>query len=191
MDEKTKKEKALIFYKETELKLNAGSINTVLGKLKELHKTGNVAILPLVLNLLDKNQNEEIAKEVFILLNEIKDSKSVPVIVNHISEYPTGKYFSKLIASCWQSGLDFSSHLPVFINCFIEGSYEVALESFTVIEEMIWRTPIDIINTCRGTLNDRIISISEEKKPLYNELIKILNEGFSISHEEYPDLYLQ
>jgi hypothetical protein len=191
MDEKTKKEKELIFYKDTELKLNAGSINAVLGKLKELHKTGNVAILPLVLNLLDKNQNEEIAKEVFILLNELKDSKSVPVIVNHISKYPTGKYFSKLIASCWQSGLDFSSHLAVFVNCFIEGNYEVALESFTVIEEMVWRTPIDKINICRKTLADRINEISEEKKPLHHGLIKILDEGISINIEEFPDLYLQ
>jgi hypothetical protein len=191
MDEKSKKERDLLYYKETELTLNAGSVNHVLAKLKELRKTGNSKILPLLLNLLDTTQNEEISKEILIFLGDIKDSKSIPVIVEHISKFPSGKYFSKLIAACWQSGLDFSAYLQVFVNCFIDGNYEVALESFTVIEEMLWRSPIDKINNCQKVLNDRRSEISKEKEPLYFELVKILEEGKSSNQEEYPDLYLK
>lgn len=191
MDEKAKKEKELRFYKETELKLKASSVNSILGTIKELRKTGNVKVLPLVFDLLETTREENIVKEVLILLGELKDNKTVPAITDYISKRPSGKYLGKVIAACWQSGLDFSSGMPLFVKCFIEGNYEIALESFTVIEEMIWRTSIDMLNACRETLINSAKDISEDKKPLYNELIKILNEGVSINHDEFPDLYLQ
>ena len=191
MDEKTKKEQELKFYKETELKLKASSVSGVINTIKELHKTGNPSILPLIFDLLDATQDDLVAKEILILLGELKDNKTVHQVAEYISKYSSGKYFAKVIATCWQSGLDFSSEITLFVKCFIEGDYEVALESFTVIEEMIWRTPIDKINICKATLTGRAQEISTEKKPLYLELLKILNEGVTMNRDEFPDLYLQ
>lgn len=191
MDEKVRKEKELKFYKEIELKLNAGSTSSVINTIKDLHNTGNPTILPLILNLLETTKVESIAQEILILLGELKDNKTVKPICDYISNHPSGKYLAKVIGTCWQSGLDYSSEMTLFVKCFIEGNYEVALESFTVIEEMVWRTPIEKINICRETLTGRIREISADKKPLYTELIKIMNEGVSINHDDFPDLYLQ
>jgi hypothetical protein len=191
MDDKIRKEKELKFYKETELKLKASSPSGVINTIRELHKTGNPSVMPLILDLLESTQDENVVKEILMLLGELKDNKTVVPISAYISKRPSGKHLAKVIATCWQSGLDFSSEVFVFAECFIEGSYEVALESFTVIEEMLWRTPIDKIIICRETLNARIKDISDDKKPLYKELVKILDNGVSINHDEFPDLYLQ
>lgn len=183
MDHKVKKEKELRFYNEIKLKLNAGSTNGIITTLKELHKSGNPSILPLVLNLLETNTNENIINEVYILLGELKDNKAVPAIVNFISEHPSNKHLAKVISCCWLSGLNFSADLPIFIKSFIEGSYEVALESFTVIEEMIWQTSIDKVKACRISLDNMMEEISDEKKPLFNELLKALDEGISADRD--------
>lgn len=190
MDDKIRKERALKFYKETELKLKASSASGVIKTIRELHKTGNPSVMPLIFDLLESTHDENAVKEILILLGELKDNKTIVPISAYISKRPSGKHLAKVIATCWQSGLDFSSQIHVFADCFIEGNYEVALESFTVIEEMLWRTPIDKINTCRKTLADRINEIPEEKKTLYKELVKILDQGVSINHDEFPDLYL-
>jgi hypothetical protein len=191
MDEKVKKEQELKFYKETEFKLKTASTSGVISTLKELHKTGNPAIMSLIFDLLDTTQDENIVKEIIILLGEIKNNKTVPTIAEYISNHTSGKHLSKVIAACWQSGLDFSSEITLFVKCFIEGNYEVALESFTVIEEMLWHTPIEKINICKATLTGRAQEVAPDKKPLYTELIKILDEGVSMNREDFPDLYLK
>jgi hypothetical protein len=190
MEDKIRKAKELSYIIEIELKLNSGNTKTVLAKLQELRVSGSTPILPSVLNLLSNKTENEIIKEVINFLGEIKDQKSVPVIADYISLHTTDLNLAKLIATCWQSGLDYSNHLDIFAECFIVGSYEQSLESFTVIEEMLWRSKVEKISGCLEILVNRKSDIIEEKKALYNELIKILNEGATANKDDFPDLYL-
>lgn len=41
-----------------------------------------------------------------------------------------------LLAACWETGLDFSAHFRFMANLVMDGTFEVALEAFTVIQEM-------------------------------------------------------
>lgn len=41
-----------------------------------------------------------------------------------------------LLAACWESGLDFSEHFKFFAGLVLEHTFEVALEAFTVIQQM-------------------------------------------------------
>jgi len=190
MDDKSRKIKELNNIKETEIKLNSGNYRSVLAELHKLRSSGNVLILPLIINLLSTNKDEEVLKEVINFLGEIKDRKSVPIIAGYISGHLNDQNLTLLIATCWQTGLDYSNHLDVFAECFIAGNYLQSLESFTVIEEMIWRSTPEKLSGCLEILVNRHAEIIEEKKPLYNELIKILNEGSSLNKDNYPDLYL-
>jgi hypothetical protein len=190
MEDKSKKARELIFIRETEIKLKSENYKVVLAELQKLRKSGSVLILPNILNLLGASNEEEIIKEVINFLAEIKDQKSVPVIADYISQHTNGVNLNKLIATCWQTGLDYSNHLNIFAECFIIGNYEQALESFTVIEEMIWRSTVLKIASCLEILVNHQSEIIEEKKPLYNELVKILKEGTTINKNEFPDLYL-
>jgi hypothetical protein len=189
MDTKGRKAKEHGHIKDTALKLNSGDIKVIRSELHQLRSSGNLLILPYLLNLLSDSANEEIIKEAINFLGEIKDPGSAPVIAEYISRHSNDKNITKLIATCWQTGLDYSGHLNIFAECFIIGNYEQSLESFTVIEEMLWRSSIDNISGCLEILVNRQSEIIEEKKPLYNELIKILREGTTQNKEEFPGLY--
>ena len=179
------------FYQETAAKLGSGNPEVIIRKLNELKDTGTVAILPLILDLLASHSTDRVRSEALHLVSDLKDQHCVPVITEYISRNKDKSYISDLISCCWQSSLDFSSHLPLFTDCFILGDYQVAIESFTVIEEMLWKTTETTISICKKLLSARENEINTAKKPLYNELQKLLEEGRSPNQEDYPDMYLQ
>jgi hypothetical protein len=189
MSENTREERKQALLKVTAEKLASTDNRIVLKKLSELKSTGNAVILPLILDLLKKNKSDIVAKEVLTFIGQLKDQKCVPVIVQYINQEKTGKYLADLISECWQSGLDFSQHLAIFAETFILGDYQVALESFTVIEEMLWKTTPDSIDNCRRNLLDRKDQIQSDKELLFKELIKVIDSGKTKNAEDYPDFF--
>jgi hypothetical protein len=188
MDERLR-EKESKFVLQTKTTLQSKDEKRVLLQLRDLKVSGNVSIMPFVLDLLVSSNSEDIIQEVLQFVRDLKDQKCVPVIVEYIDGDKVAGHIGGLVSSCWQSRLDFSGHLKSFARCFLKGNYQTALEAFTVIEEMLWKSTDKNIQMCRKILVDNADMISEEKKPLYLELIKVLEEGKSENSELYPDLY--
>jgi hypothetical protein len=63
------------------------------------------------------------------------------------------------------------------------------LESFTVIEEMLWKTTPESIDACRRNLLDRKEHIQSDKELLFKELIKVIDSGKTKDAEDYPDFF--
>jgi hypothetical protein len=189
MSENKKKESELRLFKDAEEKLSSANVSVVIRKLHELKTSGNAAILPLVLDLLISNQSKAVNDEVLVFIGQLKDQKCVPVLVEYINIKKAGLLLGDLISECWQSGLDFSQYLNVFADNFITGDYQVALEAFTVIEEMLWKSTLDAVTDCRKYLLDRKDEIHDEKKSLFTELIKVLDKGTSQNAEDYPEFF--
>ncbi len=189
MKENIKKEVAQKLFKDASEKLSSSNSTIVLKKLNELKSTGNVSILSLILDLLSTSNSEAIKREVLIFVGQLKDQNCVPIVVEYIQSGKAGKDRAGLISACWQSGLDFSKYLTVFADDFITGDYQIALESFTVIEEMLWQTTNEMIQDCRQYLIDRQGKLQTEKQLLFKELIKVLDEGISHNAEDFPEFY--
>ena len=177
------------FILETKATLKSNDNKRILTKLRELKVSGNENILPFILDLLEISNSEDIIKEVLNFIRDLKDQKCVPVIIKYIDNRKVGDQLGEIISSCWQSRLDFHEYLNSFATCFLHGDYQTSLEAFTLIEEMLWKSTDKQIQSCRKVLLDNEREISEEKKPLYNELIKVLDEGRSANSELYPDIY--
>ena len=150
---------------------------SVLAKIRELKKTGKVSILSYMLDLLKPDQKTEIKAEIYDLISNLKHQQCVPIVVKYIKQLKGTDELSLLIASCWQSQLDYSDYLEIFADCFITGTYQDAIESFTVIEEMTVYSNNIKIDKCRSHLLDRQPEVNNEKQPLFVELIKILTYG--------------
>lgn len=188
MNKDTKKNEEKKFIAETAKALSSDREETVIAKLNELKSTGRPSILPLILELLNISNSEKIVNEVILIISNLKDQNCVPHIVKFIQNNQQKSWIDQVISACWQSSLNYSNNLNTFTDCFIIGNYQVALESFTVIEEMLWQTSDTSIKDCKHLLTKNSTRISIEKKPLYDELIKVLDEGKSRSHEEYTDI---
>jgi HEAT repeat protein len=147
----------------------------ILSTIKEIRKEGSIAIIPELLLLLNTTDNEEIKKSITNLLYDLKDKKAVPHIIKAINNKKYSNILHTLISSCWESGLDYSKYLNIFIDLCLTSEYLIALEAFTVIENMQEIADEDEKIIALKKLKENIIlEKNNEKRTLLNELIQVL-----------------
>jgi len=156
-----------------------GSTNPdlILSTIHEIRNSGSVKILPHLFNMVNKNTDPLVRNEILSLLSEIKTQEAVPLIAESLDKIDFGDYLPAFVASCWQSGLDFSKYLHVFVGLFIQADYMTALESFTVIEESIENASENEIYDCISFLKDAECMVTDEKLPLFRELRKVIESS--------------
>ncbi len=135
---------------------------------------GNLTYVPDLLKLLSQTGSELIEKELIRFLADIKEQGVVPLVAAGLKKPGLARAHAGILSAIWQSGLDYSSHMDLFIQLFIEGDYLVALESFTVIEQSMEHISNQKIEKERQHLLDGLTRVSEDKKPLARELINLL-----------------
>jgi hypothetical protein len=169
MDKLTVQEKELIS------QLESNNPATVMIAIKEIRHHGNIRMLPYLFRLIQPSTHKIIRESIFMLIGEIKTQDAVPIIVSMLEQADRSVDFFRLVAACWQSDLDFSGHIPVFIRIFVDGDYQTAVEAFSVIEESIINADQGIQRSCLQLLEKTSSQVSEEKYPLFRELIKIVS----------------
>ncbi|MCF6241715.1 MAG: HEAT repeat domain-containing protein [Bacteroidales bacterium] len=155
-------------------KLQSNDIEEVLFALKELRNTGNKNLIPVVIELLSKHKNERVKKSITELLYDLKYQAAAPYIVEAIKSDNYKEIRAQLLSVCWQSRLDFSEYIPVFIEQFIKGSFSVAFEAFTAIDSMDAKIEENLALESIKKLKNELSSIAENKKELLVELVHIL-----------------
>ena len=157
---------------------NASSL--IMKTIKEIKQDGNIKMLPHLFNLIQPSTHESIRRNIVQLISEIKVQGAVPLIVRALESRDLGEDFTPLIAACWQSGLDFSKYLPVFIKIFVAGDYQTAIESFSVIEESIPLASADIQAECITLLDKLASQVTEDKYPFFRELMKVISSRHTL-----------
>ena len=166
--------------KELEILLNKDS-KTIITEAIDLLRNEQAfeGVVGLLTSVYDKSTDREIRKSIELFMNDIKDLAVRPEVISEIKKPWKPDTISMLVASCWQSGLDYSENSQVFVNTFLNGDYVTAIECLTVISESaqnISRVEKDImINTIR----DNPFMNSDEKSVLTHELLTVLeNPGY-------------
>jgi len=155
-------------------KLQSNDVEEVLFTIKELRNTGNKNLIPPVIDLLAKHKSEKVKKAIINFLYDLKYQSATPYIVDAIQSNDYKNIRKQLLSVGWQSRLDFSDYINVFIDHFINGSFEEAFEAFTVIDSMDAKIEEETANEAIKSLKNEINNISESKKELLVELVHIL-----------------
>ena len=169
------------YYLEIASKLQSKNTTTILDTLKELRHTGSPKHIPLIIALINEKTLPEIREAVHRFIGDLKNQEVVPILVGEIEKRDLGEDLTRMLADCWGSGLNFSNHIPVFTEIFIEGNYQTSLEAFTIIEYSLHEANAQIKEKCINLLKDKKDLITEEKIPLYSELLRILKDIPDIS----------
>ncbi len=128
----------------------------------------------LLTALYDRSDDSTVRKAVGEFMNDIKDQTAVSEVISEIGKDWKPKTLSMLAASCWQSGLDYSSHISDLARLFVKCDFATAVECFTVIEESADQlTPVSK-NEIKEIISEGSSGASDEKRKLIIELIKVL-----------------
>ncbi len=130
--------------------------------------------IALLVSFYDQCNDKSLMKTIEEFFNDIKDKSVRPEIIAEIRKPWKPDTISMLVASCWQSGLDYSDYLTDMARTFLKADYATAIECMTVIEESIQnstRTRKDEIITL---IMESPLAFMNEKNVLVHELIAIL-----------------
>jgi len=114
--------------------LNASDPKIVLDAIKKSRKDGNAKTFQAILNTLKDTDEPTVEAAIIEFLYDLKDEESIPVLVDAIENEEMSYYHSFLVSAFWQSAIDGSDHLDLFVRAAIKGEYMTSLEALTVIE---------------------------------------------------------
>ncbi|MFZ5940674.1 MAG: hypothetical protein ACOYXB_08875 [Bacteroidota bacterium] len=155
-------------------RLRSGNVTAILSTINEIRKSGKVSILPVIFEILADGPDERVYSELLRFLNDIKDKEAIPFIIDAIGNSEYVSIRKELVAACWQNNLGYSSYTGVFIEQALNGSYEVAIEAFTVIEDSIGELSQEERKKLAGAMRKKATAIDDVKQPLIQELIRMI-----------------
>jgi hypothetical protein len=150
---------------------------TVLDAIEELREHSDCTeLINDLIELLHISKEEEIKESATAFLNDLKTQDTSSFIVEAIKNERYRNELPILVASCWQSGLDYSKHLELFIDLIIHEDYLLAIEAFSVVENSAYNTDAEVRKTLIDKLKTGITQVEKDKKLLITALINAINE---------------
>ncbi len=158
--------------------LSSNKIEDISNGLNKFETKGSIKELTLVLEILNSENTDTFENQIIEIISNIKDKEAATIIIDAILNIksPSVKLYSYM-QICWQSALDFSQYLDLFLKIFLENDYRTSLESFTVIENILeeYSYSDEHRKALLDTLNNKIKKMDDDKLILAKELILILN----------------
>jgi hypothetical protein len=122
----------------------------------------------------DKTEDQMVRRTIEGFMNDLKDQAVTSEIMTEIRKPFKQSTKSMLVASCWQSGLDYSEYSKDLVEIFLSSDYLTALECFTVIEESAHRLTRKKKNEIISIIDEFSPVSDNEKEKLTHELIAVL-----------------
>lgn len=138
MEEKAKKSTGTKKAKIESLLLDIKSNNTAIVKtaFEGLKIVGEPSILhPIILELNTKNHTEKNAL-ILEFLACLKDRKARSVMMDLIQQTELKEYQQLLLSTIWNSPLNYTDYLEVFVDLALKGDFIITLECLTIIENL-------------------------------------------------------
>jgi hypothetical protein len=128
----------------------------------------------LLVATFDRTVEKEILKAIGSFMNDLKYKSALPEVITEIRREWKPETKRMLVASCWQSGLNYSSNLSDFADTFLKGDYLTAIECFTVMEEHVHELTRKKRDEIIRRIEENRSSRNDEKETLTSELISLL-----------------
>ncbi len=131
-------------------------------------------VIGLLASFYDETKEKPLKRVIEEFFNDLKDQSVRPEVVAEIRKPWEAGTISMLVASCWQSGLDYSDYLTDLARVFLKGDYATTIECMTVIEESVHTSSRERKDEIIKIIEDSPLSRVNEKSALTLELISIL-----------------
>lgn len=146
----------------------------VIETLEELRNSGRASDIPVLLELLHMSADPEIKAKITDLFANLKESDTIPLIIEGIRNQKYAPELKSLIASCWENGLDYSKYIPLFVDLLIDNEFDVAFEAYTVIMNTESQMNTEIIDQEIERMEKVLSTVSEQKRQLLIDVIDYL-----------------
>lgn len=139
-----------------------------------IHENCSMKMVPLLFDLLRSTESKTVKNDVYNCLMDTKDSRIIPLFVEALQDSALRNEKKHLLSTIWQTNLDFSEHIDLFVSILLHDSYENALEAFTCIEVCAEKLSDAKKADCRNAIADATTAEKSEKRALLQAAIDVL-----------------
>jgi len=170
--------------------LISNSDEQVISIIQNFRENGELFIIQPLIEMIYSNRSETLKEAIVEFISDIRNPVVVEIITRSIQKNIGNQNTAGLVTACWQSNLDFSRELPLFIDILCSSDYQTSLEAFTVIENSISNLNKKEIDLYIATIESKLKDTPIEKQSLLTEMIVTL-ENFKRNgaKDNTDDLY--
>jgi hypothetical protein len=144
--------------------------------LVSIREKGHSKYIPVLVDLLLKNKDGEKLDLIRSFIADIKDSFIKTSIIDALKDEKYKTVRKELISICWESAVDFSEHMSLFIDIIIEENFNSSFEALTVIENLETSIESNIIKKEIDKLKSAANTTDEARRYLIHETVNLLEE---------------
>jgi len=159
--------------------LSSNDIDLIKGAIEQIKEEGDISIAPELLDILLQSQDSNTITNLTALLSDVKTSGFKTVLMDKLINTTSDTGKANLLRICWESAIDFSEYLDVFIDMLLKDDFITALEASTVIGNLQGRISEEKIHAAIKRLENEK---NEDKAFLLEDTILHLKE--MLHHEE-------
>jgi hypothetical protein len=142
--------------------------------LDEIKGKGDDTYIAPLIEFIHQNLSKEIKEKIYQLFNDLKHEGSVDRLISEFRNEKDLDILERLVASCWQNGLNYSKHLSYFVQLVIDQEFQIAFEAFTVIENMYGKIDGDVESMLMDKISKSIQTVDERKQYLLKGMLEII-----------------
>jgi hypothetical protein len=145
----------------------------ITNSINQLREEGQLKDIVILFDLLLTNKDEHLKNTILNFLADIKDKKAETIFIDALLNDKYNSLRKEIAGVCWQSSIDFSNHLNVFVDLLINSEFETAFEAFTVIENFEETCDPKQVNEAVQKLKSAVKNAPEQVKGIIQECIRI------------------
>lgn len=161
--------------KELKRDLNSKNIALISKALDYISEKGNHEILPELITLLHENKVDSIQEQLILIFENLHDQEALPYIIEALTDKTYSGIRGILVSTCWKNSLVFDDNIELFTDIFIESDFIEAFDALTVIDNM-HLVLLENANKCLLKLETYLEDATDQKKPIFIELIEIIQQ---------------
>lgn len=154
--------------------IKTGNSELMGNALEEIKERGDHSFISPLVQFLHQPYPTEIKQEIYQLFSDLKLESATALLVEEMKMEQDPDILEKLVASCWQNGLNFSKHLPYFVDLVLDQEFQIAFEAFTVIENMYGKIEQDIEQQLLAKIENALPNAEPDKLYLLKGLTEII-----------------
>ena len=166
-------------------RLASPDMAVVAAAVDEIKENGDLSIVPELLEILLRNEDPTVVTHVTSLLSDIRDTGFKTILMEKLINASPGANKANLLRVCWESAIDFSEYLEVFVNMLVNEDFLAALEASTVIENLHGNMDEGKVRLAIERLRADCVG---DKAFLAEDAISHLQEWLHRRHEEDEEL---
>lgn len=159
-----------------EQNLNEGSDEFIISTLEELRENGEDYMVDAIVNLLFTARSEVLKEAVVNFLVDIKNQTAVANIIGAIEAKRNSADVARLVSVCWQSRLDFSNEVDLFIDLLCHSNYQISIEAFSVIENSLESINGEKVLEYIAYLKREVGKTHQSTQALVQQMIQVMEE---------------